>query len=457
MSSYHLPGGGRRRGLLNPLSLPTDHGPTRSRAAILKLVLAIAVLGTLACAGAALGYTTRLGEMIGFGDAAAKPIQAQLSRASGQPYNLLVIGVDATSAAAPHRAGIAVLLHEDPTQGRAWLLWIPPTVLQPTPGLGTLTVADARLHGGAADTIRVVKALTGLKIQQYAEVDLGAIHTVVDTVGGVWVDAPASIEDTQADSSPQQNASRILAGPQLLDGYHSLTFARALTSAQDRGYGRMADQQRLLHAIAGAIAERAGSPAMLGVLAAAAPSLKTTLGLSGLSDLETQLRTAGSSRIYEATLTGTSGGKSLVPDPTTLARLGREIRTGVPFDLPTAGLPKAAAKDTTVVATKAPSQVTVTVSNGGGISGAAKQAAGVLQTQGFHILSTGNATSNVYRQTYVIYRSDRILAQLVAQYFQPDTKIVPSNGFYTFRTDVLVIVGKDWNLSKVPAAQIQTQ
>jgi hypothetical protein len=219
----------------------------------------------------------------------------------------------------------------------------------------------------------------------------------------------------------------------------------------------MADQQRLVHAIAGAIAQRAGSPAVLGILAASAPSIKTTLGLGGLSDLETQLRNAGSSRIWEATLTGASGRTGLVPDAATLTRLVGEIHRGVPFDLPAAELPNAAAKDSTVVATKTPSRVTVTVSNGGGISGAAKQAAGVLQTQGFHIVSTGNATSNVYQQTYVVYGSDKGLAQLVAQYLQPGTKIIPSDGFYTFKTDVLVVVGKDWDLGKVPAAQIQAQ
>jgi hypothetical protein len=57
----------------------------------------------------------------------------------------------------------------------------------------------------------------------------------------------------------------------------------------------------------------------------------------------------------------------------------------------------------------------------------------------------------------VVYRSDKSLAELVAQYLQPGVKIVPAAGLYTFDGDVLVMVGKDWDLSKAPVAPIQTK
>jgi hypothetical protein len=98
----------------------------------------------------------------------------------------------------------------------------------------------------------------------------------------------------------------------------------------------------------------------------------------------------------------------------------------------------------------------VTVHNGSGISGAAKQAADVLLTQGFHIASTGNANQNVYNKTFVIYNTDVSLANLVAQFLPAGTKVVRANGMYAFKTDILVIVGKDWDLSKVPVAAIKT-
>ena len=458
MSSYRLPGGGRRRGFVNPLSPPHDAGPAVRRAFVLKLAAVVVVLLVIGALGVAWGYSLQLGRTIAFDDAAqAQLVQAQLTHVPGQPYNVLIAGVEADSDGAPRPTSILILLHVDPQQERAWLLWIPPNTLQLIPDHGSTAIANARTFGGGAGTVKAVKTLTGLKIQQYAEVELGAVQKIVDTVGGVWVNVPASVEDTQSDSSPSHGASKIQTGPQLLDGYHALTFARAQVSAGDRGYGRMQDQQLLLHAMAAAIAGRANSPAALQLLATAAPFIKTTMSLGDLTTLERQLRGAGAARIYEAAVISSATVPTFVPDSEVLARLVGDVRKGVPFDVPSAQLPYAAAKSTAVVAGKKPSDITVTVSNGGGISGAAKQAAGVLQTQGFRITSTGNANLNVYRQTLVIYKKDRSLASLVARYLQPGTKIVRSNGFYTFKTDILVIVGKDWDLAKVPAAQIQTQ
>ena len=57
----------------------------------------------------------------------------------------------------------------------------------------------------------------------------------------------------------------------------------------------------------------------------------------------------------------------------------------------------------------------------------------------------------------MIYKSDVGVADLVGEYLQPATKTVRSFGFYAFKSDVLVIVGKDWDVSKVPAAQVLTQ
>ncbi len=106
---------------------------------------------------------------------------------------------------------------------------------------------------------------------------------------------------------------------------------------------------------------------------------------------------------------------------------------------------------------KKPAQVTVTVRNGSGISGAAKQAAAILKAQGFRAPSVGNTNQNVYQKTMIVYKTDSAPAQLVGTYMPRATKLVASRGMYTFTTDVLVIVGKDWDVSKVPAAPVQTQ
>jgi hypothetical protein len=109
------------------------------------------------------------------------------------------------------------------------------------------------------------------------------------------------------------------------------------------------------------------------------------------------------------------------------------------------------------VTTKKPSQITVIVRNGSGVSGRAKQAASILQTQGFKIAETGNSNQSVYKETLIIYKTDAGPAKLLASYLPPASKIVQSRGMYAFTSDILVVVGKDWNVNNIPSARIVTQ
>ncbi|HEY5473420.1 MAG TPA: LytR C-terminal domain-containing protein, partial [Candidatus Limnocylindrales bacterium] len=217
------------------------------------------------------------------------------------------------------------------------------------------------------------------------------------------------------------------------------------------------DQQLVLGALGPKVEKSGNLAARLSAITEIAPLVKTNMTITELADLVSTMRDAGSAGTYSATVSGASSPGYIQPDPASLAMLTADIRAQRAFSTSSTALVALAAKSPTVSASKPPSKVTVTVANGSGISGAAKQAAGVLQTQGFPIASTGNANQNVYPQTFVIYKSDVTLANLVAQYLPPGTKVVRGNGMYAFTTDVLVIIGKDWDLSKVPVAPIKTQ
>ncbi len=99
----------------------------------------------------------------------------------------------------------------------------------------------------------------------------------------------------------------------------------------------------------------------------------------------------------------------------------------------------------------------MTVRNGSGISGVANQAATILKAKAFKIKDVGNAGQNVYKKTLIIYKTDAKAAALVGTYMPPGTTIVQSRGMYSFPSKVLVVVGKDWDVSKVPAAPVLTQ
>ena len=89
--------------------------------------------------------------------------------------------------------------------------------------------------------------------------------------------------------------------------------------------------------------------------------------------------------------------------------------------------------------------VTITVLNGAGVDGYSAQAAEVLTNNGYKIEETGNAESFVYDETLVIYREekDKTAAEAIVQALGTG-RTVSAGVYYSLKTDVQVVVGKDW-------------
>lgn len=102
----------------------------------------------------------------------------------------------------------------------------------------------------------------------------------------------------------------------------------------------------------------------------------------------------------------------------------------------------------TQAATTDPGSFTITLKNGGGITGAAASMESTLTSKGFKVSETGNTDTSVYNETLVIYNSND--AQPAAQTVLDAMgvgRLVQNTGAYSFGTDVLVILGKDWKPS----------
>ena len=134
----------------------------------------------------------------------------------------------------------------------------------------------------------------------------------------------------------------------------------------------------------------------------------------------------------------------------------KDVEEGRSFE-PTGTDDSSKTAETTKASAKKPSQINITVRNGSGLGGVAKQAASILKAKTFAVGEIGNANQNVYSKTMIIYKDDLAAAELVASAMPPGTKIVQSRGMYSFDTDILVVVGKDWDVAKVPAAQVTSQ
>lgn len=447
----------RRQGPLEaaPARLKAERDRRRARYKKIASIAAIAAVVLVAVGVvSALAYV-RWVEKTMSPDVEVRKIVETLDKAKPQkPFNLLLIGADKRPRETVARADTMILARVDPKAKKIWMLSIPRDTRVDIPGHGSAKINQAYALGGPEGAISAVKELTGVPIHHYVQVDFKGFVQAVDVLGGVWIDVPVEIDDWAASShSYKHRAAHIDAGYQLLDGEHALTFARARHQFVDQDFSRMKNQQLFFKALADQAAKPQSLYKIPRLVSGIAPYVQTDMKLMEMVRTAQALRDAGSKNLYTATVTGEWKSPYIYHDEEKLELLVERMKAGVSFD--TTVTPKAPAGGTSTSA-KDPSDVTVTVRNGGGVSGCAKQASSILKARAFQVPEVGNANQFVYKETLVVYKSDRGAAEMVASVLPPGTKLVESRGMYSFKTDVLVVIGKDWDLAKVPVTPVKT-
>lgn len=95
-----------------------------------------------------------------------------------------------------------------------------------------------------------VEGITGLDVQYYVIIDMQGFADLVDALGGVTIDVADRVPmgaGHDEDGDPVEITEWIEPGPQVLDGYHALWYARSRYETSD--YDRMARQAELQDAI----------------------------------------------------------------------------------------------------------------------------------------------------------------------------------------------------------------
>ncbi len=94
-----------------------------------------------------------------------------------------------------------------------------------------------------------------------------------------------------------------------------------------------------------------------------------------------------------------------------------------------------------------PSSFSISIQNGAGVTGAASIIAQNLTNLGYNVKKTGNAESNVYKETLIIYDNESMKnnAQAVKNSLN-NGRLVQSSGRYTLSSDVLIIIGSDFKI-----------
>lgn len=320
-------------------------------------------------------------------------------------------GLDAVAGA---RSDTTVLLHLPPGTGKALLVSFPRDLYVEIPpcerrGRPASAAREGRFNlafslAGASCTAKVVESLTGVRVDDYVQVDFASFRRIVDALGGVPFCTPIALNDPAVErrgSTPGHGTGlQLPVGTSTLDGNEALALVRARYGIGDGGdLGRIQRQQQFL----GAVVRKATStklllnpPRLIRFLDSASKSVTTGgMKLSGLKDLASRLRGLPPGKVSFVTVPTTprSDHATLALAPAAAA-LFRALRDDVPVP---GGIRLPPAAQVAI----APGHMRVRVLNGTGQDGQARAAADDLQKLGFVIVEVADADSHDYAETVV--------------------------------------------------------
>lgn len=186
-----------------------------------------------------------------------RPTEVAVSHWNGQDrINILLLGADLSAVDGSSRTDTIMVVNIDPQTKSARILSIPRDVKVVIPGYGIDKINAAFAlgdynnvqGGGAGLMIRTIEANFGIPIHAFVQIDFNGFVQMVDTVGGLYIDVPYPILDSQYPAE-NFNYQRIhfSSGWQHMDGQEALIYAR--TRHQDGDTSRSARQQQVLMAM----------------------------------------------------------------------------------------------------------------------------------------------------------------------------------------------------------------
>lgn len=412
-----------------------SHHKARVIALAVVSVLLVAVVG-----GAVWGYSLIRGAqktMNKNAEASGAVSAALTERKPQEPFTVLLLGNDKRPGEVNARADTIIVAKIDPDAGKVWMLSIPRDTRVQIPGHGTQKINAANFYGGPALMIDTVEEFLGVPINHYMDIDFAGFIKVVDSLGGVWVDVDTAIDDPKASSHGEYVNGKFTGqvidpGYQLLDGDHALTFVRS-RDFPDADFTRMRHQQMFFKALADQATKFGNVLKIPGMVKDIAQYMSTDMGIGPIIDVAVALKDMGGANVQTATVDGEWKSPYIWTDEERKAELVSAFTAGRAFD----------ATATVDPATVVPSTVTVTVRNGAGIPGCAAAAASMLTAGGYKVGEVGNANQFVYDETLVVYQTNSAAAEAVAALL-PTGKVIPSKNMYTFTSEILVVVGKDY-------------
>jgi LCP family protein required for cell wall assembly len=177
--------------------------------------------------------------------------------------NILLMGTDARVGEDISRTDAMILVHLDPRSNHVGMLSFPRDLWVSLPGYGKNKINAAYPTGekqigagyGPALAKETVAKLTGLPVQRFVLINFDGFKTLIDRLGGVYIDVPKAIDDPKYPTDDFRTIKiHFDVGRQLMDGETALIYSR--TRHADSDFGRNQRQQQVLMAIFDRIREQ---------------------------------------------------------------------------------------------------------------------------------------------------------------------------------------------------------
>jgi polyisoprenyl-teichoic acid--peptidoglycan teichoic acid transferase len=441
----------RRRTRAGKIVDPEKRKRRRRRALIITAVVVVLIFGGAGVAGAwYLSWTqSKINDVMVSNPGLAKSLQ-QDTPPPGKPFYMLLMGDDRRPGETIARSDTIIVARIDPQLKRVSMLSIPRDTRVAIPGHGMDKINAALALGGYPLAIQTVKNYTGLPISHFLTVDFDGLRYVVDAMGGLWINVPFKIDDNRTNTNWGRKTRVIQPGYQKLDGWKALTLVRARHQFADGDFQRTKDQQMFLKALVKQGLQLSNVFKAPQIVNAVVNHIHTDLKVREIVDLINQFKGMKETDMDGATVPGSpkymNGISYVIGDDAGLRAMVKRMKAGLPMK------PKATvAASASLVPTIPPATINVSIRNGAGVSGLAKQANDYLTKQGFKVVEQGNANQFVYGKTLVVFaKGADAKAAVVADELGFGT-VIAANGMYTFKGDVLVVIGKDWH-SPTPAS-----
>ncbi len=223
--------------------------------------------------------------------------------------NVLILGVDRRPGeTAPVRTDTLILGTFYPGLPQAALLSIPRDLWVNIPGYGTNRINTANYFGdlsqedyGPVLAMQTVAGTFGVPVHGYIRLDFSGFTNLVDALGGVTIDVPETIIDSNY-PTPDYGTTTITipAGRQHMDGETALIYAR--TRHTDSDFGRSRRQQQILRALLTTALRPATWPRLPAAWIVARTTLETNLTETDLATILLASLLVGPDRLQTAVI-----------------------------------------------------------------------------------------------------------------------------------------------------------